>query len=60
MTPTNSEILTAFENGQLESVATKAALVKFKAAARAIATMDGRVNVGVSPGDLERVGKYLK
>ncbi|HLA33662.1 MAG TPA: hypothetical protein VJ001_02215 [Rhodocyclaceae bacterium] len=28
------EVLTAFEEGQLESVATKAELAKFKAAAR--------------------------
>ena len=37
------EILTAFEQGRLKSVATKAELAKLKAAARATALKDRRV-----------------
>jgi hypothetical protein len=39
------EILTAFEEGQLKFVATKAELAKFKAVARATAIKDRRVNI---------------
>ena len=46
------EVLTAFEKGELQSVATKAELAKFKAAARATATKDRRVNIRLSSGDL--------
>lgn len=49
------EILTAFEKGQLKSVATKAELAKFKAAARATAIKDRRVNIRLSSGDLSDI-----
>ena len=40
-----NEVLTAVEKGQLTSVATEAELAKFKAAARATAIKDRRVNI---------------
>ena len=46
------EILSAFESGQLESVATKRELAKFKAVARATAIKDRRVNIRLSSLDL--------
>jgi predicted DNA binding CopG/RHH family protein len=49
------EILTAFEKGQLKSVATKSELAKFKAAARATAIKDRRVNIRLSSGDLNDI-----
>jgi predicted DNA binding CopG/RHH family protein len=49
------EVLTAFEKGQLKSVATKAELAKFKAAARATAIKDRRVNIRLSSGDLSDI-----
>jgi predicted DNA binding CopG/RHH family protein len=49
------EILTAFEKGQLKSVATKAELAKFKAVARATAIKDRRVNIRLSSGDLSDI-----
>ena len=38
-----NEVLSAFEKGKLKSVATKAELAKFKAAARTTAVKDRRV-----------------
>ncbi|MEW5771265.1 MAG: hypothetical protein AB1831_12985 [Pseudomonadota bacterium] len=49
------EILTAYEKGQLKSVATKAELARFKAAARATAAKDRRVNIRLSSGDLSDI-----
>jgi predicted DNA binding CopG/RHH family protein len=49
------EILAAFEKGQLKSVATKGELAKFKAAARATAIKDRRVNIRLSSGDLSDI-----
>lgn len=49
------ELLSAHEKGQLESVATKAELAKFKAAARATAIKDRRVNIRLSSGDLNDI-----
>ncbi|MFO7542120.1 MAG: hypothetical protein R6W97_04790 [Thiobacillus sp.] len=49
------DVLTAFENGRLKSVATKAELAKFKAAARATAIKDRRVNIRLSSGDLSDI-----
>lgn len=46
------ELLGAFEKGKLKSVATKPELAKFKAAARATALKDKRVNIRLSSGDL--------
>jgi predicted DNA binding CopG/RHH family protein len=49
------EILTAFDKGQLKSVATKSELAKFKAAARATAIKDRRVNIRLSSVDLNDI-----
>lgn len=49
------EVLSAFEKGQLKSVATKAELAKFKDAARATAIKDRRVNIRLSSGDLNDI-----
>ena len=49
------EILNAFEKGQLKSVATKSELAKFKAAARATAIKDKRVNIRLSSVDLNDI-----
>ena len=49
------DILAAFEKGQLKSVATKGELAKFKAAARATAIKDRRVNIRLSSGDLSDI-----
>lgn len=49
------EVLTAFDKGQLKSVASKAELEKFKAAARATALKDRRVNIRLSSGDLSDI-----
>jgi predicted DNA binding CopG/RHH family protein len=49
------EVLSAFEKGQLRSVATKGELAKFKAAARATAIKDRRVNIRLSSGDLSDI-----
>lgn len=53
--PYEAELLTAFEKGALKSVATKAELAKFKAAARATAIKDRRVNIRLSTGDLHDI-----
>jgi predicted DNA binding CopG/RHH family protein len=50
-----AEVLSAFEKGTLKSVATKAELAKFKAAARATAIKDRRVNIRLSSGDLSDI-----
>jgi predicted DNA binding CopG/RHH family protein len=50
-----SGLLEAFEQGQLKSVATKSELAKFKAAARATALKDRRVNIRLSSGDLSDI-----
>lgn len=50
-----SELLAAFEQGQLKSVATKGELAKYKAAARATALKDRRVNIRLSSGDLSDI-----
>jgi predicted DNA binding CopG/RHH family protein len=46
------EVLKAFEDGKLRSVATKAELAKYREAARATAIKDKRVNIRLSSGDL--------
>lgn len=50
-----TELLAAFDKGALKSVATKAELAKFKAAARATAVKDKRVNIRLSSGDLQDI-----
>lgn len=49
------DVLEAFDKGQLKSVASKAELEKFKAAARATAIKDRRVNIRLSSGDLSDI-----
>ncbi len=49
------EVLSAFEKGKLKSVATKSELAKYKAAARATAIKDRRVNIRLSSGDLSDI-----
>ena len=49
------EVLVAFDKGTLKSVATKAELAKFKAAARATGIKDRRVNIRLSSGDLSDI-----
>ena len=49
------EILSAFDKGNLKSVATKAELEKFRAAARATAVKDRRVNIRLSSIDLNDI-----
>lgn len=49
------EVLSAFEEGRLKSVATKGELAKFKAAARATGIKDRRVNIRLSSGDLNDI-----
>jgi predicted DNA binding CopG/RHH family protein len=49
------EILQAFEQGQLKSVATKTELARFKSAAQATALKDRRVNIRLASGDLRDI-----
>ena len=53
--PYEQEVLAAFEQGRLKSVATKAELARLKAAARATAIKDRRVNIRLSSGDLSDI-----
>ena len=53
--PFESEILEAFDKGQLQSIATKSELAKLKAAARATGIKDKRVNIRLSAGDLSDI-----
>ena len=48
-----TELLSAFETGTLKSVATKAELAKFKAAASATSITDHKVDIQLSSGDLQ-------
>lgn len=50
-----ADLLGAFDKGALKSVATKAELSRFKAAARATAVKDKRVNIRLSSGDLQDI-----
>jgi len=49
------EILTAYERGALQSVATKEELVRLRDAARATGTKDRRVNIRLSSGELQDI-----
>jgi predicted DNA binding CopG/RHH family protein len=53
--PYESEVLKAYESGELESVATKDELARIKAAARATGTKDRRVNIRLSSADLRDI-----
>lgn len=50
-----AKVLEAFEKGKLKSVATKAELARLKAAARATAIKDRRVNIRLSSIDLNDI-----
>jgi predicted DNA binding CopG/RHH family protein len=50
--PYELEVLQAYESGKLKSTATKAELQKMRAAARATAIKDKRVNIRLSTVDL--------
>ena len=50
-----AELLALLDKGQLRSVANKSELAKFKAAARATAIKDRRVNIRLSSGDLSDI-----
>jgi predicted DNA binding CopG/RHH family protein len=53
--PFEVEIIEAYESGKLKSVASKAELHRLKAAARATALKDRRVNIRLSAGDLQDI-----
>ena len=48
-------LLAAFDKGALKSIASKSELSRFKAAARATAIKDKRVNIRLSSGDLQDI-----
>ena len=50
--PYEQEILDAFEAGKLNYIATKSELDQLRAAARATAIKDQRINIRLSTGDL--------
>ena len=50
-----NDILSAYESGKLKSVATRAELSRLRAAARATAIKDRRVNIRLSAGDLQDI-----
>jgi predicted DNA binding CopG/RHH family protein len=49
------DLLAAYDKGRLASVATKAELARLRAAARATAVKDRRVNIRLSSGDLSDI-----
>ncbi len=53
--PDEAGLIDAFEKGVLRSVATKAELARYKAAARATAIKDRRVNIRLSSSDLQDI-----
>ncbi len=53
--PFELELISAYEAGKLKSVASKAELNRLKAAARATAIKDRRVNIRLSSGDLQDI-----
>ena len=50
-----AEVLEAYESGKLKPIATKAELARMRAAARATAIKDRRVNIRLSSGDLHDI-----
>jgi predicted DNA binding CopG/RHH family protein len=50
-----AEVVGAYEKGALKSVATKDEFARLRAAARATATKDRRVNIRLSSGDLRDI-----
>lgn len=53
--PYELEVLAAYESGQLRSIANKAELQRMRAAARATAIKDKRVNIRLSSLDLRDI-----
>ena len=53
--PYERRVLDAFDKGELKSVATRTEVAKFKAAARATAIKDRRINIRLSSGDLSDI-----
>lgn len=53
--PYEIEIFEAYDSGKLASVGTKSELNRLKAAARATAIKDRRVNIRLSAGDLQDI-----
>ena len=53
--PYEAEVLEAYESGKLKPIATKAELARMRAAARATAIKDRRVNIRLSSGDLHDI-----
>lgn len=53
--PLETEIAEAYESGKLKSVASRTELNRLKAAARATAIKDRRVNIRLSAGDLQDI-----
>ena len=53
--PYEAEVLEAYESGKLKPVAPKAELARMRAAARATAIKDRRVNIRLSSGDLHDI-----
>ncbi len=49
------KILSAYEKGQLKSVASKSGIEKFKTAARQTAVKDRRINIRLSSADLQAI-----
>jgi predicted DNA binding CopG/RHH family protein len=49
------EVLSAYDRGELRSVATREELARFRAAARATGIKDRRVNIRLSSGDLRDI-----
>lgn len=50
-----ADILTAFEQGELRSVANPNELEKFKSVARTTALKNRRINIRISSGDLQEI-----
>lgn len=53
--PDEAGLIAAYEKGALRSVATKSELARYKAAARATAIKDRRVNIRLSSSDLQDI-----
>jgi len=53
--PSETEIVQAYEAGRLKSVATRSELSRLKAAARATAVKDRRINIRLSASDLQSI-----
>jgi len=49
------KILSAYEKGQLKSVASKSGMEKFRTAARQTAVKDRRINIRLSSADLQAI-----